>query len=181
MYSIKKQSLIALFSFAAGLLFTISSCKKTDNETATENITRVTLHFTGDGVDTSFVWSDIDGPGGNNPIVPVIALPAGKTLTCSIGFWDDSVSPVNELTPEIAAENKVHLVVYSTVLQTLQIQYADTDDNGAPLGLATQWITHGISEGTVTVTLHHEPSDKSNLASPGGEVDYEATFSVVQF
>lgn len=174
-HNLNFAKLLLLSAFAGSLLF--SACKK-DDDTEQENITRVVLHFTGDGFDQEFEWKDLDGDGGNAPTVPTLQLPIGKVLNCHIHVYDDTKSPVEDLTEEIEAESAAHLWVFESLLSTLQIEYDDQDSNGKKFGLETKWTTTTFASGTVKVTLFHEPTNKDNLSAPGGETDFTASFPV---
>jgi hypothetical protein len=155
----------------------VSSCKK-DEGTESELITKVSIRLTSSSpaFDMTFSATDADGDGVFNSIDPIV-LPAGVTLTGTVEVLDETKNPVSDVTAEIKEENKEHLLVYEEALAGLSITVSDTDDDGAPLGLSTLWVTDAAGSGTVTMRLLHEPSDKF-AADPGGEVDFEVQFAV---
>jgi hypothetical protein len=178
---LKKNHLATLFlaAMTAGLLFT-TGCKKDDDETEEENITSIVLHFTGPGLDKEFEWSDADGDGGNAPTIQEIVLPAlTGNIKCHIHVYDKSKTPIVDITEEIEAEALEHLVVFN-LDGTVDANwlYDDTDSNGKPLGINTKWTTDQPSTGKLKVTLYHEPTNKDNLASPGGSVDFDIEFPI---
>ena len=65
------------------------SCKKASVD-AEENelITTVKLNFTANGTTQSFLWKDIDGEGGKNPVIDNIGLKANTNYALSIEFLD---------------------------------------------------------------------------------------------
>jgi hypothetical protein len=159
---------------AAGLSTT--GCKD-DGETEQENITRVVLHLSSaDGFDQEFTWEDLDGDGGNAPTIPTLVLPKDKVLSCRIHVYDDTTTPVTDLTEEIEEERDEHLFTFVTSGNGLVISNLSADSKGNPFGLESTWTTGGASTGTVRVTLYHEPEDKNNASAPGGDTDYTATF-----
>lgn len=162
-----------------GLFFT--ACNNDDDDgTAQENITTIQVHLTGAGLDQEFEWNDLDGVGGNNPVIDTIVVPAmtGDILS-HIHVYDRSKTPEVDITDEIEAESGAHLLTYAVAGANLNIAYDDADDNGKPLGIKTIWTNTGASTGTLRIILYHEPSNKDNLSDPGGETDFDVTFPVV--
>jgi hypothetical protein len=168
------------FSFLCVFFFSFSmlNCKGGD-ETASEVITTVELHLTGNNLDKKFYWRDKDGDGGNNPIIDTLLLPVNMTgMKCSILLYDESKNPVDNITEELKAEADDHLFVYQPANAGLKITYNDRDNNGKNLGLQTLWATETASVGTLNITLYHEPINKDNLNAPGGDVDVSVVFPV---
>ncbi|MCB0545250.1 MAG: hypothetical protein KDC61_06415 [Saprospiraceae bacterium] len=167
---------------ALAMLFTsltFQACKDDDTTTEQENITTVEVHLTGPGMDMKFYWRDLDGPGGTAPVIDEITLPAmTDNIMCHLHVYDESKTPTDNITEEIEAENVDHLFVLTPTGADVSIASDDTDDNGAPFNLETLWTTGSASTGTLNIKLHHEPTDKANTASPGGETDFDVTFPV---
>jgi hypothetical protein len=162
------------------LLFAFSQCKKT-TVTVEENITTVKLNFLNKGVASSATFKDSDGPGGNNPTIDTIYLTSEQQIDCSVEILDESQTPIVNLTSEILQESNAHLFLYKIQVDNLQVVYNDTDDLGKNFGLKTLWKTGNITDlkiGALTVILRHEPTNKNDLANPGGETDVEVTFPV---
>lgn len=170
---------IALFAFlSTGLLMT--GCKK-DEETEQEVITTIVVHLTSTsaGIDQEFTWEDLDGDGGNDPVIDQIVLPAGATdIHCHVHVYDKSKTPVEDITEEIEEESAEHLFTYTISGASFTIAPDDVDSNGDPFGLETIWATNTASTGTLNIRLYHEPTDKNNAAAPGGDVDFDVTFPV---
>lgn len=168
---------IALFAFlSTGLL--VTGCKK-DEETEQENITTIILHLTGPGYDRMFAWEDLDGDGGNAPLIAEIEMPPlTGNITCEVLVYDKSKSPVANITEEILEESDVHLFTFTIDGADFTISDSDQDSNGAPFRQKTTWQTDQPSTGTLNVRLYHEPSDKTSTTNPGGEVDFDVTFPV---
>lgn len=161
------------------LSLAVVSCKK-DDDTEQELITTVVVHLkaTDGSFDQEFEWDDRDGDGGNAPTIDEIVLPAGKTYNCTLHFYDRSKTPELDITEEVSEENTEHLVVYAVSGANLTIAAADTDDNGKPFRLKTTWTAGAASNGTVKVTLRHEPDKNAATPDTTGEVDAEAEFVV---
>ncbi|HNE28520.1 MAG: hypothetical protein U0U46_03825 [Saprospiraceae bacterium] len=158
----------------------LTACKSDKNETEQENITTVVVHLTAtDGsLDHEFEWNDTDGPGGNNPEIETIALAAGKTYNCHIHVYDRSKSPADDITEEIEAENTAHLLVYNVSQANITITPTDTDANGKPFRLNTQWVAGAASSGTINILLKHEPDKSASNPDVTGETDFDVTFPV---
>ncbi len=161
------------------LALSLAGCKK-DNTTEQEVITTVVVHLTAaDGsYNQEFEWNDPDGAGGNNPAIDNIVLPSGKTYSCQIRVYDRSKTPEVDIAAEIKAENTAHLFVYIPDGVDIIVTPTDTDDNGKPFRIATNWAAGAPSVGSMTILLKHEP-DK-NAANPDltGETDFEVAFPV---
>ena len=174
----KKYLFFSLFALAMGFF----ACNDDDDNNGTEQelITTVVLHFTGPGVDQEFEFEDLDGAGGNNPTIDTIVLPPlTANLLCHIHVYDRSKTPEEDITEEIEEEADDHLFLFDISGPDMTFVYADTDTKGLPLGIKTNWVTDQPSVGNLRVTLYHEPTNKSNLSDPGGDVDVEVTFPVV--
>ena len=170
------QSLISAGLFA-GLFFT--ACKK-DDTTEQENITTIEVHLTGSGgFEQKFFWRDLDGAGGNAPETDTIVIPAQNLdLQCHVHVYDESKTPLEDITEEIEAESAAHLFTYLVSGANLTVVPDDADTNGAPFNLETVWKSGNASDGTVRIRLYHEPADKTDTNNPGGEVDLDVTFPV---
>lgn len=165
-----------IFLAITAMAITASSCKK-DDKTESENITKVVMHLSAAGFDQEFEAKETNGDGVWDSIDEIV-LPAGtNNLNCHIHVYDETQSPVLDLTEEIEAESAVHIFTYKISGAELTIKPNDSDSNGKPLNLETLWDTGNASNGTVQVKLHHEPSDKT-ATDPGGEIDFDVTFPV---
>lgn len=167
---------LKLFAFMLGTAVLIGGCKK-DEETEQENITKIIVHLTAAGFDKEFEWADRDGAGGNAPVIDTIVVPANTQFDAHLHVYDESKSPVVDLSEEIEGESTAHLFVYKSSVTGLSVSDLDKDSNGNPFGIESVWSTGAAGTGSVRITLHHEPTDK-NAAEPGGEVDFDVTFPV---
>lgn len=179
------------YIFILNLLFSVlflNSCKDDDPvlENDEEVITTLTYTLTptsGDVVTLSF--SDLDGNGGNAPIITGGTLQANMTYTSALDLKNDSSSPAESITAEIEAEKEDHQFFFSTAGGIdLTVTYNDQDAEGNPLGLATNVVAGAISSGTLTVVLRHKPEKSASgvssgdIANAGGETDIEVTFDI---
>lgn len=180
------------YIFILNLIFSVlflNSCKDDDiiDDDVEELIITLTYTLTpttGDVVTLSF--SDIDGDGGNDPVINGGTLQANMTYTGSLDLKNESETPAESITEEIAEEDLEHQFFFSTAGGLdLTVAYGDQDSAGNPLGLATTITTGATSTGTLTVILRHEPAKDASgvstgdITNAGGETDIEVTFDVV--
>lgn len=161
----KKTVFQFLLSFLlTGLLF--SSCKKdVDPPNEEELITTVKLRFTevgGAGTVSTFTFKDLDGEGGAPPsIFQDIILAPSKVYTLVISLSNESVSPAEDITAEIAAEALDHQFYFVPTGVNVTVSNLNTDSRGLPLGLTSTWTTGGASTGNMKITLKHKPGIKA--------------------
>ncbi len=178
------------FIFIINILFAVlflNSCKDDDpvEENDEEVITTLTYTLTptsGDVVTLSF--SDLDGDGGNDPIITGGTLQANMNYTGALDLKNEAETPAESITAEIEEEDLEHQFFFTVTGANLTVDYDDQDASGNPLGLATNLATGDASTGTLTVVLRHEP-DKSasgvstgDITNAGGETDIEVTFDI---
>lgn len=171
------------------LLGLLSSCKtgddvnNPDKENEEELITTVSLTLT----DTSDVnnsvyatFQDIDGEGGNEPSVfDTIRLQQGIVYSGTIEFLNESnENEVEDITLEIEEEADEHLLCYDS---QAHVDITRTDSDGLyEIGLETLWSTHNMTgEGTVTISLKHQPNGTKDGTCEVGESDVELAFVTV--
>ena len=195
--NISKYLRFSIFALAAVTFVACESDDDDDTPSAVneeELITDLRLTFTNsvDLSDTTFIYSDTDGPGGSDPIVDDIILSDSTVYTVSIEVLDASnPSDVEDITEEIAEEDEEHQFFFipaNGADSSLTVVYDPTelDENGNPVGLSSTWTTLGAtaSGATVRVVLRHE-LDKSasgvsdgDITNAGGETDIEVTFNL---
>ena len=182
----KKLKLVIAGLFIFSLVFT--SCTKPDPVIPNEQEVITTLTYTltpnsgGDAVVLSF--KDLDGDGGNDPIITGGTLAANKTYTGALVLLNEQEDPVGNTTAEILEENDMHQFFFQTNIAGLTVDYADQDANGHPVGLQSTLTTADAGIGTLKVTLRHEPDKYASgvpdgdITNAGGETDIEVTFDV---
>ena len=181
----KSKSVIAgLFIIFLGL----TSCKKDDPVIPNEQEVITTLKYTltpnGVGAAVVLSFQDLDGDGGNDPIITGGTLDTNKTYTGALVLLNEQENPVGDTTAEILEENDMHQFFFQTTIAGLTVDYADQDANGHPVGLQSTLTTAGAGNGTLKVTLRHEPDKyasgvpEGDITNAGGETDIEVTFSV---
>lgn len=138
----------------------------------------------GGGSPVILTFRDLDGDGGNPPSITHGILDTNTTYIGSIELLNELENPVGNITEEVEEESNDHQLFYQSTIPQLVIEYADSDLNNNPIGLATELRTENSSSGNITVTLRHKP-DKSasgvssgSITNAGGETDIEVTFKI---
>jgi hypothetical protein len=179
----KKYVTIALLSVA------LLNCKKEDDIEPTDDnelITRVDLVFTDSAnKSTIFSFQDKDGDSRTNPEkFDKIVLAKGQTYTLKIEVYDDTKSPVENISDEILEESDVHLFVFkSNPTGLLTTTLTDKDKNGLPIGLESTVKTAATAgKGTYQVILKHQPElngvKMKTGREEGGSTDIDLSFEV---
>lgn len=183
----KLSTLLLLFATIAFL----ASCKKDNNDKPAdpkaeeeEVITTLNMKLTSGNETPIFSFKDLDGDGGNAPVITVDSLSANTTYDFSIELLNESESPAENITEEIQEEDEEHQFFFSSNLTSVTTTYGDKDDDGNPIGLTGQLKTGDAGSGTFTVTLRHEPNKSAanvssgDITNAGGETDIEVTFDL---
>ena len=163
----------------------LAGCKKknTGEENEEELITTVKLTLTpaGGGSALVYSWKDADGVGGNAPVIQTITLAPSKIYNCSVQFLNESVTPAEDITPEVVNEGTDHQVYYAVSGgANLTVSGLNTDAGGLPLGTTASFTTAAASTGSLKITLKHKPGVKAagDLVTKG-ETDVEVDMPVV--
>jgi len=178
---------VTLAMLAVVLLF--SSCKKdADKPNEEELITTLTMTWTpvGGGTPVTFLFRDLDGEGGNPPVITTAPLAAGTEYNVDITLLDETKTPAENITEEIEEEADEHQFFFQvTAGLNLTFAYLDSDKNGAPLGLKTRMITGEAGSGTLRVILRHDLNKgaagvpQGDITNAGGDTDIQVDFPVV--
>lgn len=167
-----------------GLFFI--SCEKDDPIIPNEEELITTLVYTlvSDSAPTvTFEFKDLDGDGGNAPMITSGILQANTEYTGSLTLSNESVDPADDITSEVSEEDDEHQFFYAVDDGLdINIDYDDQDGDGNPLGLKTKVNTGQAGTGNLTITLRHEPAKSADgvsdglIANAGGETDIEVSF-----
>lgn len=175
---------LGLFAF----LFMVSSCSKDDpmEENEEEVITTLTLTLTDGSTVKTIQFRDEDGDGGTPSVLTVDTLDANTTYGYTAAFLNETETPAEVITTEIAEEDDEHQLFFvASGGLNLTHAYGDQDDDGNPVGLAGTITTGDASQGSFVVTLRHEPIKDAtgvsdgDITNAGGETDIEVDFTVV--
>lgn len=176
---------IPIIALSSIIFFT--SCEKTPvvpNEEEIITTLSYTLTPAGGGSPIVLTYKDLDGDGGNAPVITGGTLNDSTTYSGVLELLNETKSPADTITNEIRAEAIHHQFFFQTTINGLNINYNDTDSDGKPLGLASTLTTLSAGTGTLTITLRHEPNKSAagvaagNIANAGGETDLEISFNV---
>jgi hypothetical protein len=182
MYS--KQTKIKKLILAMGVIITLQACQKQpilppSVENEPEVFTTVQLTFTDTITNTNLTYKfkDIDGPGGNNPVIDTLKLDKNKTYILNVTLFDDTKNPVVNMTDEIKELGTEHQFFYENT--AINFTYLDFDSKSNPIGLKTRWKVNDVVQNNATkFTLKHQPLIKPD--KPGniniGETDIEILF-----
>lgn len=177
---------LPLFSI---LFFT--ACEKDDPDIPNEEELITTLIYTltpqGGGAAVEFRFTDLDGDGGDAPVITNGVLAANTTYSGAVTLLNEAETPAEDITGEVDEEAEEHQLFFefSTFFPNGSFTYADADANGNPVGLLTTFETPDAQSGlTLTITLRHEPEKEAAgvalglIENAGGETDIEVTFDV---
>jgi hypothetical protein len=185
----KKNTLLRSAFLVLGSSLLMTACKKDHdhdhNEEEVITTVRLTLTPNGGGNAVTFQYDDPDGPGGNNPTIEPIVLPANRTYNVSVQLLNKTVNPAEDVTLEVAAESGSHRFYYeSSPAALITVSNLNLDNGGIPLGITSTWTTGAAATGTMKVTLRHyggnPPNKEANdpVNSTKSDTDVEVTFPV---
>ncbi|PKB41975.1 hypothetical protein AX016_0130 [Cellulophaga sp. RHA19] len=179
--NIRKASLIAFSSIA------LISCSDDDDAPEEQNeeevITTIIVKLTpeAEGTTLTLISKDDDGSDGPNaPVVDVEQLAANTTYNATITLLNETESPAEDITLEVEEEDDEHQFFYTVSGAISSTEYTDMDEDGNPVGITFTLTTGDAGNGTLGVTLRHEPKKPNDgtLADAAGATDVEQTFSL---
>lgn len=182
-----KKTMLWAFIASSGLLF--NACEDHDDDDHKhdegELINSVTLEFEHPSDSSAHFmvnWSDEDGIGGNDPILPdTIRLQKDSIYKVKAHFYHIHDGQKEEINTEILQEATDHIICYTqTSMATVvyfEIIRTDKDARNMELGLNTTWKGVLAHEGGIAVSLKHQPGIKNGTCSIG-ETDVEVVFPV---
>ena len=167
------------------LIITLAACEKEDPVIPNEEELITTLTYRleplGSGNVVELKFQDLDGEGGNDPIITTTPLSANTTYHGRIIMMNDLAVPPVNISDEVEEESETHQLFYILDALKVEIEYMDTDQQGSPLGLITSLSTGSETSGSLTIVLRHEPKKPNDgtLEDAGGETDIEVMFDIV--
>lgn len=185
-FKLKTMKTMKTGAFYALLTLAMLGCSDDDTTPEIINedelITTVILTLTPDSGDQVVLTTiDLDGDGPDEPVTTVVGSFSENTqYQGAVQFLNETEDPAEDITQEVIEEADEHQVFY-TISEGLNIQttYEDQDTQGNPLGVQITLSTGAASEGSLTVTLRHEPvKPNDGLESAGGETDISTSFDV---
>ena len=191
-----KKSIFLIPLLILAIVFT--GCSDDDppapvNEEELITTVTITLSPAGTGTDIVLKTVDMDGEGGNDPIITVdgvetsqVTLATGTTYTGSIELLNETEDPAEDITEEVADEEADKHQFFYVIGSGLDVTtvYTDQDGDGKPVGVEFTLTANSVSSGDLTFILRHEPSKSASgvadgdITNAGGETDIEETFSI---
>ncbi len=186
-------SFVVYFMTMMGLWMTFSGCPRCKDGVGKncpgpineeELITTVILSLRDSATNevSKFSYKDLDGIGGNNPLIDSISLKSGHVYFSDLILLNEQETPADSISLEVREEADEHFVGYDFASLFVSYAYMDKDANNLNLGLKTVWRVALIATpdtGSVVVTLKHQPDGTKNGTVTPGETDVEAAFPVV--
>ena len=114
----KSLTMKPLLLITLGVSLTLLSCKKDEDNTPTpvneeELITTVKMKFISPGSDTTvFSFIDLDGDGGNVPVITNGNLKPSTIYDVLLEFWNEAENPAEDITEEVRTEGDEHQVFF---------------------------------------------------------------------
>lgn len=185
-----KNTFIKLWALPLLAGIGLTSCNTDDPDIPNEEELITTLIYTltpdGGGAPVEFRFEDLDGDGGNSPVITNGTLTSNTNYTGVIILANDIENPSVIISEEVQAEAEDHQFFYqfSNMSFSGGFDYADADVNGNPIGLQTTFATGTPLTSTLTITLRHEPDKAASgvsdgdITNAGGETDIEVIFDV---
>ena len=202
------KTTITTIAMLATLATAFTSCKK-DKKTEPEapappinqgeliTTMKVTLTDTITNVSATYVFSDLDGAGGNAATFgnggadSVINITANKAYFTKILLLDESKSPVDTISNEVEEEGIDHMFFFNGISPTgttsytttlnggTTIKYLDSDASNRGIGLLTLWTAPltPMPKEPLLIELKHQPSVKNGSYGPG-ETDIQVAFKI---
>lgn len=184
--TIMKRNKTVKTILALSLMATVMTSCSSDDDTPEvvneeEIITTMTVTLTSADGTAILQSQDLDGDGPNAPVITADNLTANTTYAGSIELLNETETPAEDITEEVAEEADEHQFFFGLSGAIAEVTYSDEDGDGNPIGLEFELTTGDAGTGTVTITLRHEPTKPNDgtLADAGGETDITQTFDVV--
>jgi len=159
---------------------------------------KVTLHDTTTHTNVTYVFSDLDGPGGNpatfggtNQSDSVITILSNHVYETTILLLDQTKNPIDTISKEVYNEGADHMFFFNSIAPSgtpyntyltgsmTNIKYLDLDANNRGIGLSTLWTAPNMmmSKTNLKIELKHQPGVKDGSYAPG-ETDIQVNFKL---
>lgn len=108
-----------------------------------------------------------------------VTLKKNSTYNVIVKFLDETTSPAGNVTDDIYARRNYHLVCFTVTGANLTVTRTDLDTNtpALPVGLTDNFVTTGVSTGSLNLQLRHQPNAKNGDCAPGSS-DADVNFPV---
>ncbi|MXW03780.1 MAG: type 1 periplasmic binding fold superfamily protein [Gemmatimonadetes bacterium] len=149
----------------------------------------ITLTPSGGGSSITVRFRDLDGEGGNAPVVDVLAVTAGTDYNGMVEVLNETETPPEDITEEVEEEAEAHQFFFETLggFSAATVEYADKEsdyvsNSGAdhPVGLAfTLSVPENAQNGQLRVILSHFDEAPKDGVNQSDETDIDVTFEVL--
>ena len=149
----------------------------------------VTLTPSGGGSPITVRFRDLDGEGGNAPVVDVLAVTAGTDYNGMVEVLNETETPPENITEEVEEEAEAHQFFFETLggFSAATVEYADMEsdyvsNSGAdhPVGLAfTLSVPDNAQNGQLRIILSHFDEAPKDGVNQSDETDIDVTFEVL--
>jgi len=179
-----------LLTLSTLVITSLFACKKEKEDPVIPNEEEVITTFTytltpvGGGDAVVLKFKDLDGDGGNAPVITVDTLRTNTNYDGALTLLNETESPAEDITEEVKEEDKEHQFFFVSNTTDVNVSYDDQDADGNPVGLKSKVTTMAAANGTLKVTLRHEPNksgsgvSQGDITNAGGETDIEVTFPI---
>ncbi|MCY3772492.1 MAG: type 1 periplasmic binding fold superfamily protein [Gemmatimonadetes bacterium] len=149
---------------------------------------RITLTPQGGGAPVTAQFQDLDGEGGNAPVVGKIVVNAGTVYDGVIQELNETESPPEDITEEVKEEAEAHQLFFHTLggFAPATVAYADKESDYVtnsgvdhPVGVRfTLTVPANARNGQFRIVQSHYDDAPKDGVTPSDETDIEVTFEV---
>lgn len=149
----------------------------------------ITLTPSGGGTPITVRFQDLDGEGGNAPVVDKLAVTAGTDYNGSLQVLNETESPPENITEEVGEEAEAHQFFFETLdgFSSATVAYADKESDYAtnsgadhPVGIKfTLSVPDNAQDGRLRVILSHFDEAPKDGVNQSDETDIDVTFEVL--
>ena len=149
---------------------------------------KITLTPRGGGAPLTVQFQDLDGEGGNEPVLDKIVVDAGTVYDGEIQELNELESPPEDITEEVKEEAEAHQLFFQTLggFSPATVAYADKESDYVtnsgvdhPVGLKfTLTVPANAGNGQFRVSQSHYDAGPKDGVTPSDETDIEVTFVV---
>lgn len=149
---------------------------------------RITLTPRGGGAAVIAQFQDLDGAGGNAPVVDKIVVDAGTVYDGMVQELNETESPPEDFTEELKEEAEFHQLFFHTLggFSPATVAYADKESDYVsnsgpdhPVGVRfTLTVPANARNGQFRIIQSHYDDGPKDGVTPSDETDIEVTFEV---
>ncbi len=160
----------------------LSGCSDDPESTNEEEvITTVSVTLTPEvGAAVNLSWDDtnLDAIVDDSEITVSGSLLINTEYEAVVGLLNKSADPDIDVAEEVAGEAEDHILCFTATGINLTVTDRNVDKHGLPVGITSTWKATTAGEGTVNITLRHQPGVKTGDCPGAGETDASITFNI---